>query len=86
MKNDDKTIRPLSELSDEELVQEFKKRKTMSHLYIVIIVLMMAFSVYNATRKGAMIFSIMPLIFMPIFVTIQKNYNAAKAEMKARNL
>jgi hypothetical protein len=81
-RNQSKT--PLTSLSDDELRQEVIRRKTLYHVYIGIIVAMTVFAVLNAARRGSLIFSVMPLCFLPMLTLIRKNYQDAKAEQQNR--
>lgn len=84
--NKEDANKTLSGLSDAQLRIELQKRKSLLLAFTVIMLALLGFAVYNATHRGAMIFSVMPLIFSPVFIGIQKNYGAARLEMKSRSL
>ena len=74
----------LSELSDEELVQEEKKQKQSLRLYGVFVIFMMGVAVWNATHKGSFLLSCLPLFLMPTLVILDKKHKELKAEIQLR--
>ena len=73
----------LTELSDEELLQELKKAKQQR----IIITIGMGFSVgiaiYNATHYGSLILTII-LLIVPFQLSKYSNYESVKKEMESR--
>lgn len=76
----------LSELTDEELLKEWKKVKTGNIIMAVLIGLMIATSVYGAVKKGLTFFTFFPLILVVFFVNAQKKNKEVEKEVKLRNL
>jgi hypothetical protein len=75
----------LSELSLSELNIEKNRRKTLVSVYIVILLIMTAAGIIITIRKGAGIFTFLPIIFLPIFLSIFRGYDEVKNEIKSRN-
>lgn len=78
------TAEQLEQLSDEALTQAAKKQKSNLTLFIIFLCFMMGIAIWNATHKGSLIISFLPLFLMPILGKLDKNYKAVKAEIEAR--
>lgn len=74
----------LKDLTDEELMQEEKKRKTAYLTYSVILGLMVGIAIYSTVEKGLGFFTFFPLFFVPTGVVNRTNYNAVKKEITSR--
>ena len=74
----------LSELSDAELVQAEKKQKQSLRLYGVFVIFMMSFAVWNATHKGSILLSFLPLFLIPILGKLDRKHKELKAEIELR--
>jgi uncharacterized membrane protein len=78
------TPEKLAELTEQELKQEEKKQKSGVIAFRVIIGLLMGVAIWSATHKGSFIISCLPLFFMSIFLTAEKNYKALQSEIESR--
>lgn len=76
----------LTELSNQELLQEAQKQKNGVMAFRILMVLMTCAAVWNATHKGSFIISCLPLFFMPIFVKLENNYKALQTEIQNRKM
>jgi hypothetical protein len=74
----------LSELSDEELIQEEKKQKQSLMLYGLFVVFMTGVAIWSATHKGSIFLSFLPLFLMPTLVKLDKKHKDLKAEIQSR--
>jgi lauroyl/myristoyl acyltransferase len=74
----------LTELSDQELLEEAKKQKQKVIVFRVFICVWMVAAIYNATHKGSVLVAFVPLIFIPIFGKVENDYKAIKSEMASR--
>ncbi|WP_131726215.1 hypothetical protein [Chryseobacterium sp. Leaf405] len=85
MKNSDLKNKPITEYTNEELISNEKKVKTMTIMLAVAMVLMFFTNIFTST-KGFNAFSIMPMAFIPILVVNINNLNKLKKEIKDRNI
>lgn len=76
----------LTDLTDQELILEQKKRKSTSISYSIIIGIMIGVSIYGYIKNGFSFFTVMPVMFFPIFIINWKNYQEAINEVKSRNI
>jgi hypothetical protein len=80
------TSEKLAQLTQEELTQEEKKQKSSFTAFKILMGLMVVAAVWNATHKGALFISCLPLIFMTFLVNLDKNYKAVQAEIQSRKV
>lgn len=64
---------------------EEKKRKGIYIAFFVLIIIMMGVSIFSFARKGFTFFTVMPILFFPLFLMNLKNYTDVKKEIKSRN-
>lgn len=83
MKND-QFKSELAALSDEQLLQEVKKRRGLLYVNIVLIILMTANSIYGFTRTGFSVITVLPLIFFPLLIAGQRRYKEAMTVLRSR--
>lgn len=76
----------LTDLTDQELILEQKKRKSTSISYSIIIGIMIGVSIYGYIKNGFSFFTVMPIMFFPTFIINWKNYQEAINEVKSRNI
>ena len=80
----------LTEFSEEQLVQEYKKIKTNKIINAVIIGIPIGIFFYNSARNGFGFFTFFPLIIAYLLFTNSANSKllekAIMQEMKSRNL
>lgn len=76
----------LSHLSNEELIKSFKTAKAIYIGFIAVFIILIFVAVFITVKKGFGVFTMMPLVFMPIFIANIFNYGKIKEEMKSRKL
>lgn len=76
----------LSELTAEELTAEEKKRKGIYIAFSMLIGVMTGVSIYGSVKNGFSFFTVMPIIFFPLFLLNLKQYKDVKKEIKSRNI
>jgi hypothetical protein len=76
----------LSELTDQELMEEAKKRKNSQKTFRFLIGLMVGAAIFSTITKGFSTSTCLPVFFVPIFLSIEKNYKDVQAEIQSRNL
>ena len=74
----------LSELNDQELMEEAKKQKSGVMAFRIILGLLMGVAFYSATHKGSFLISCLPVFFITFFIESENNYKALKAEIELR--
>ena len=75
----------LTQLSNEELLQEQKKRKPNFIVISVVICTMIIMAILNTIASGIGVFTFFPIIFSPIAINHWKNYKSISNELKSRN-
>lgn len=75
----------LTELSLLELSTEKKRRGALVSFYIAILLVMTGAGIMITVRKGTSMFTFLPLVFFPIFLSIYKRYDEVKKEIRSRN-
>lgn len=75
----------LAELTVQELMLEEKKRKAIYIAFAALIGIMAGASIFGFILKGFTFFTVMPLLFTPLFLMNLKNYQDVKKEIKSRN-
>ncbi|MCM5528306.1 hypothetical protein [Parasegetibacter sp. NRK P23] len=75
-----------SELTAEELTAEEKKRKGIYIVFSMLIGVMTGVSIYGSVKNGFSFFTVMPIIFFPLFLLNLKQYKEVKKEIKSRNI
>lgn len=78
------TIEKLTKLTEEELTQEAKKQKNKVYSFRFMMGIMVGIAVWNATHKGSFVTSCLPLFFLGLFASIEKDYKAVKTEIQTR--
>ncbi|MBE8714468.1 hypothetical protein [Sphingobacterium hungaricum] len=76
----------LTELSDDELLQQKKKLKSEKISNAVILGFMVGVAVFSTWRNGFGLFTFFPLLFVPFALNHTKKVSALEAELRARNL
>ncbi|MGE9313619.1 hypothetical protein ACLOAU_18350 [Niabella sp. CJ426] len=74
----------LSEFTNEELVLEEKKRKSSVTIYAILVALMIGVGIYRTMKNGFGAFSVLPLVFLFIALSLYNNYQAVKKEIASR--
>ena len=78
------TKKPLSDFTDDELLQEKKKRKKSIKFFPFIIGLAVGIAVYSTVKHGIGFFTFFPLIFILPSISADKKYKEVKVEIEAR--
>jgi hypothetical protein len=76
--------KPLSEFTDEELVQEEKKRKQQSTASNFMIGLVVGVAVYSTVKNGFGFFTFFPLFLIPVFKYKGADYKEVQKEIELR--
>jgi hypothetical protein len=74
----------LTEFTQEQLLQEEKKRKGLFTVYCFMMGIMIGTAIYTTIVKGYGFFTFFPLFFVPIFAFMYANYKAVQKEIKSR--
>jgi hypothetical protein len=74
----------LTELTEQELIQEATKQKSRVNILRGIIGLMIIISIYNTFHKGFSISTITPICFLPLLISIGKQHKALQMELQSR--
>lgn len=80
------TQKQLSELSDQELLNEAKKMKSTSMYSALVIGIMIGIIVWSVAKNSLSFFTIIPLYFIYKIINGSKNNDALKKLLKERNL
>lgn len=78
------TKKPLSEFTDEELLQEEKKRKEQVKYNPFFIGLLVGISVWSVVKSGLGFLPFILLLVILYLISADKKYKAVKAEIEAR--
>lgn len=76
----------LSELSDQELLDEAKEMKSTSIMNALLIGIMIGIVVYSSVKNSIGFFTLIPLFFAYKLVKNSKNNKPLKKEFKTRKL
>ena len=76
----------LSELSDQELLDEAKEMKSTSIMNALLIGIMIGIVVYSSVKNSIGFFTLIPLFFAYKLVKNSKNNKPLKKELKTRKL
>ena len=79
-----KTTENLTHLTDEQLFSEQQKRKTNFISIAVVMFALVVVAVMNYIAGNPLIFSILPIIFLPIFMKHRMAFFAIKNEIASR--
>jgi hypothetical protein len=74
----------LTQLTEQELLSEQQKAKTIIYSYSIIIGMLIGITIYSTVKKGFGIFTFLPLFFIPFMFILQMNYRAVKKEIMTR--
>ena len=78
--------KPLSELTDEELLAEAKKMKSSTIMSAFVIGLMIGIVIYSAVKSSIGFFTLIPLYFIYKLVNGSGNKKELEAVLKERGL
>lgn len=73
-----------SELTDQELMEEAKKRKSSVILFRVMMCLVMGIAIWSATHKGSFLIACLPFLVVSSFLKSENTYKAVQAEIESR--
>ncbi len=77
---------PLEEMSDEALIKAEKAFRGIGIITIVSFVIMAVLAIFLTGRDGFSIFTVMPIVFLPIYLNTFSTWKKNRAELKKRNL
>ena len=77
---------PLEEMSDEALIKLEKAFRGISIITIFSFVVMVVVAIFITGKKGFSIFTVMPIVFLPIYLNAVSTWKKNRAELKKRNL
>ncbi|MFV8347031.1 FUSC family protein [Flavobacterium sp. ZB4P13] len=80
------TEKELTEISDQELLEKRKKKKSASITNAVFIGMMIGIIIYSIVKNSFGFFTLIPLFFAFKAFDNSKNNKAFEKEMKSRNL
>lgn len=76
----------LSDLTDEQLLEEQKKLKSTAIINAFLIGTFIGIAIYSAVKNGIGFFTFFPLFFAYVLFNNRKKAKAVKDELKSRNL
>jgi len=76
----------VSELTDQELLDEAKKIKSNSITFAVLIGIMIGIAIYSTLKKGFGFFTLFPLFFILLASNNRARKKAVENQLKDRNL
>lgn len=80
------TQEELSKLTDQELLEEAKKMKSLSITNAVLIGFMIGIIIYSIVKNSVGLFTLIPLFFAYKMLNNAKNHDNLKKILKERNL
>jgi riboflavin transporter FmnP len=75
----------LTQLSNEELQIEAKKRKSGYNLFKFVIGIMIGSAIFSTIMKGFSFFTLLPVFFIPLAFTTKTSYDEVNKEIESRN-
>jgi lipopolysaccharide export LptBFGC system permease protein LptF len=78
--------KPLSELTEQELQAELKKRKQSLIFACFFVGISIGVAVWSATHKGGFLLTLLPLLVAYFFRNTSKEVNEVKKEMDVRKI
>ena len=78
--------RKLADISNEELVKEEKKAKSLTLVFVGILLILFAVTIFSIIRNGFSALVATPVALLLLLVVILNNWNEVKKEIKSRNL
>lgn len=76
----------LADQTNEQLIQNEKKVKVITLLFLGGLLLLFLITIYLTYRNGFTALSVLPITLMPVLIASISNWNALKKEIKSRNL
>lgn len=77
---------PLEEMSDEALIKAEKAIRGISIVSIVSFVIMAVVAIFLTAKDGFSTFTVLPIVFLPIYLNTFSTWKKNRAELKKRNL
>ncbi len=81
-----KKVTPVEEMSDETLLKAEKSFRGIGIITIISFVIMAVLAVVLTAKKGFSVFTVMPVVFLPIYLNTLTTWKKNRAELKKRNL
>ncbi|WP_310379220.1 FUSC family protein [Flavobacterium sp.] len=76
----------LTQLTNEELLEEAKKRKSAFNALKFIIGLLVGVSIYITIKNGFGVFTVLPIVFVSVIVAMKISNDETQKEIKSRNI
>lgn len=76
----------LTQLTNEELLSEAKKRKSGYNLFKFVIGLMLGSAIFSTVMKGFSFFTLLPVFFIPLAFSTKSSHDETQKEIESRNL
>lgn len=76
----------LSELTDEELLQEAKKKRSINFYDALIFGVLIGIAVYSSVKNGFGLLTFLPLVYIPIAAKNKAKNKVLEKILKERNL
>ena len=76
----------LTKLTEQELLQEEKKSKSASAVYIGLISGVIVLALLITIKQGVTFFTFFPLFFVPLAISKWMDYKAIQKEIKSRKI
>ena len=78
------TNKKLSEYSITDLEIEVSSRKKLFYVMCFLLLVIVGSGIINTIQRGFSVFTILPIVFIAIFLNLHKNYKDAKTELESR--
>lgn len=78
--------KPLTELTDEELLQQAKQRKSANLYDALILGVLVGVAAYSTFKNGWGLLTFIPLVYLPIAAKNKSNNKALDRILKERNV
>jgi len=75
-----------ADLSNEELIRDEKNIKTLTLIFMGVLLVLFASTIFLTFKNGFSAMSVIPIALLPILIMNINNWNALKKEIKSRNL
>ena len=75
-----------ADLSNEELIRDEKNIKTLTLIFMGVLLVLFASTIFLPFKNGFSAMSVIPIALLPILIMNINNWNALKKEIKSRNL
>ncbi len=77
---------PIEEMNDDVLIKMEKSYRGIGIISIISLIIMIAVAIFITVRKGFGVFTVIPVIFLPIYLNSYNMWKKLREEKKKRNL